>query len=206
MRQPGAYHHARFMGKSLYILKIYLLSEVFHLTRVEKRRVDRLAQFVVLLYGKYFLSTSLSTAAPRHDLNFWYDLQEYRQFDRVAADQALLSSRRHLWYLTPELIALSLFDDGVTVVEKKAMAETLLQFPKPDVFAPGKPGQPQFNPVAIHLTNEKPPLASFITERSWLMFHLINADSEWLNDDPSTWLHNAAYRTSTCSHFGKTFR
>lgn len=163
------------------------------MSRFEKARIRRLAQFVALLYGRYFLSASLSTAAPRLDLTFYYDLQEYRTYDREAANQALASVRRHLWYLTPELIILSLFDDEIPDVQKGAMAQTLRQLPKPQVFVPGKPGQPAFNPVAAKLTDLPPPFADFITSRSWLFFDLVNANTQWLNDDPSTWPNNPQY-------------
>lgn len=192
MRQPGAYHHARFMGKSIYLLKIFLMSDVFQLTRREKPRISRLAQFIALLYGKYFLS-SISSAAPLHDLNFWYDLKEYRRFDAQAADAALISVRRHLWYLSPELVIFSLFDDKVSAYEKKLMANAIVRIPRPQVFAPGKPSQPDFDPIAVNLTQHRPPLASFVSPRSWLFFHLVDGRTQWLNDEPSTWTQNPTY-------------
>ncbi len=194
MRQPGAFHHARFMGKSLYVLKTFMLSSQFPMSRFEKAGIRRIAQFVALLYGRYFLSASLSVDAPRLDLTFYYDLCEFRRYDQVAANQALTSVRRHLWYLTPELVILSLFDDNIPDIEKIVMAQTLRQIPKPHVFAPGKPGQPAFNPVAAKLTDLPPPFADFITSRSWLFFHLVNADTQWLYDEPSTWHNNPQYR------------
>ena len=68
-----------------------------------------------------------------------------------------------LWYLTPELITLSFYED-VPDAEKRLIVLTLLQIPRPPVVAPGKPGQPQFNPAALKLTAHTPPLANFILE------------------------------------------
>ena len=193
MRQPGALHHARFMAKSIYLLKMYLLSDTFPMVRREKANVSRLAKFVFLLYGKYFLTTPLSTAAPRNDIEFWYDLQKYRAVDMEVGDAALVSARRHLWYLTPELVVLALFDADLPDDEKKLMAQTLSHIPKPAAFIPGKPGQPAVNPVAASLTEIKPNLATFISSRSWLIFHLIDAETQWLREEPSTWHTNATY-------------
>ena len=71
---------------------------------------------------------------------------------------------RHLWYLTPERVVLALFDDELPEEDKQQMADTLLQIPHPTVFNPGKPAQPNFDPVAAHLGSMKPSLSDFISE------------------------------------------
>ena len=58
IRRPGADHHARFMSKAIYYLKIYLLKNVFVLHGREKKEVDRMAVYVAICYGKYFLLLS----------------------------------------------------------------------------------------------------------------------------------------------------
>ncbi len=136
MRRPGACHHARFMGKSIYVIKIFILSNVFQLSRHERQSVARVTQFVVLLYGRFFLASTLSAQAPRNDLQFWYDLKQFRDHDRVAADVALTSAHRHLWYLTPELVVFSLFDPNVPDDEKAIMATTRHNTPRPAAFQP----------------------------------------------------------------------
>ena len=190
---PGAFHHARFMGKSLYLLKIFLLHHIFPLTPVEQVKIERLVAYIVGIYARYFLSAPLSAAAPRHDLILWYDLQSYVQFDRDIARAALSSARRHLWYLCPELVVLALFDADTSVQERHVLALTLLNTPCPDNFATGKPGQPKFDPVAAHLGDDRPLLAAFVTERSWLLFHLLESRAEWLGDDLDTWHDNDDY-------------
>lgn len=181
------------MGKSIYILKIFLLKDLFPVTDNEMRKITRLVGFVLHLYGCFFLSASLSTAAPRIDLNFWYSLIQYQHIDPEIAASAKASMRRHLWYLTPELVVFGLFDDGLPNQEKQLMAVELRRKPRPLLFAPGKPGQPNFDPVAAHLTQVRPPLASFVTDRSWLLFSLLDANGDWLENDPSTWLNDPEY-------------
>ena len=127
-------------------MKIFLLSHIFPLARQARNRLTRLVGFVVQLYAP------LSTAAPRHDIIMWYDLQRYLDYDRQIADAALSSVRRHLWYLCPELVVLALFHDFTTYDEKQMIATTLFHTPRPIAFVTGKPGQPNFDPVAIHLT------------------------------------------------------
>ena len=190
---PGAYHHARFMGKSLYLLKIFLLHHEFPLAIQQSQNITRLVGFVIQLYGRYFLSAPLSTAAPRHDLTLWYDLKTYQHYDQEIAEAALGSVRRHLWYLCPELVVLALFDDHTTVDEKQQMAVTLCNMVHLGAFDIGKPGQPSFNLIAAKLTEEKPSLAEFLTERSWLLFHLLGSDARWLHEHPEVWSDNEDY-------------
>ena len=169
--KPGAYHHACFMGKSIYILKIYILSHVFtRLIPWQLASLEHLVCYIVCIYGRYFLSGPLADAAPRHDLQFWYDLQSYSHVDPQLSDKALRSMRNHLWSLAPELVVLPMFDNDVSDDEKELMAVTLLSYDQPQVFAPGKPAQPDFGPVADKLGNDRPALSQLISECSWLLF------------------------------------
>ena len=77
MRRPGAFHHARFMAKSLYILKIAMFKDHFALTNRQRNCFVALAQFVALIYAPYYLQSSLAIAAPRLDRALWLDLLAY---------------------------------------------------------------------------------------------------------------------------------
>lgn len=50
--QPGAYHHARWMSKAIYSLKIYLFRKSFALPSVLERSLFDLCQFIVFVYVK----------------------------------------------------------------------------------------------------------------------------------------------------------
>lgn len=160
----------------------------------ELRNVTRLVQFNILRYVKHFLTSPLATAAPRNDLIFIYDLREYREIDRVIAEAALASAYRHLWYLVPEMAVLALFDDNVSHPEKTELKTTLSTFPKLPVYPPGKPGHPAFNAQINKLTRAKPSLSTFISDRSWLLFSLIDANTDWLNEPSDTWNDIPAYQ------------
>ena len=200
MNSPGAYHHARFMGRCLYVLKIFLLLNLFPLSFQKKTSLKKIADFIILFYVKYFLSSRLSTAAPRLDLSFIYDMKCYSKllsptYQRKITDQAINSAKRHLWYLRPEQVILALFDPGTSEQEKEALAAALRSFLRPDVFEKGKP---DFRPVLDKLTDDKPSLSVFVTERSWLVFHLLEvspAELVWLEFPASTWEHYESYRS-----------
>ena len=90
-----------------------------------------------------------------------------------------LSLRRHLWYLTQELVVIVLFDNSLDRDVRSSMATRLLQTQIPQMFVPGKPEFPQMNNI--------PTLVQFIGTRSWLLFHLMYVDDTWLKMDPEEW-------------------
>ncbi len=74
--------------------------------------------------------------------------------------------------------------------DEKRMAATVNQTVRPTTFDPGKTGQPSFNPISALLVAQRPALANFITNISWLLFQLVNADTSWLLIEPSLWSTN----------------
>lgn len=80
IRSVGAIHHARFMAKAIALLKMTLLYRKYerHFTRAEWGQVKQLAEFVALIYGRYFLQSALSIPAPRLDLEFLASVCSYQ--------------------------------------------------------------------------------------------------------------------------------
>jgi len=67
-RSPGPVHHARWMAKLLYAMKIILFREqidVFQLIKAEETMLKRLIQFGVLLYSKARTKATLTEAPSR---------------------------------------------------------------------------------------------------------------------------------------------
>ena len=62
---PGPVHHARFMAKALYYLKMYLLLDhIPGLTKENKEEISDMAMFVSIFYAKWFLRAELPAASP----------------------------------------------------------------------------------------------------------------------------------------------
>ena len=80
-RVPGADHHARWMSKGIYVMKIQLLSEVFKMTAEEKEQIRRIFVFTVVLYARPWLQSSLPKSAARQDLTFHLNVLRYRYID-----------------------------------------------------------------------------------------------------------------------------
>ena len=160
LKKPGAYHHARFMGKSIYLLKIYILSLLFaRLTPRQTEDINRVVLFILSIYGMYFLKSSISLIAPRVDLQLLRQLNMFKSIDSKVSKVSLKVFQRHLWYLTPELVVLSLFDRDSSNDDKAAVAKELLKHKMPKQFVRGKPN---------FVTAEN--LVSCVSAQSWFLF------------------------------------
>ena len=81
--------------------------------------------FTVLVYVKAWFTAQSSAAAPRHDLQLLKAIDEYKHHHAAISAAALKKFLSHLWYLSPELIALSFFDDNVSHETKHATVRAL---------------------------------------------------------------------------------
>ena len=165
LKKPGACHHARFMAKAIYILKMFILSHVFNkLTVRQERIICRMTIFILSLYGKYFLQSSLSTAAPRLDKQFLTDIIMYETIDQEISITVLNSVKRHMWYLAAEMIPFALFDPEVPITEKKMIALALSGKNAPSSYQIGKPV------VSFDNVHDAETLHELVTEDSWFLF------------------------------------
>ena len=78
-RAPGAVHHARWMAKLLYAIKIHLFREEdgFKTTQKEKSQLERFVKFGALVYVKYWFEAPMVTNAAWADLSLWKDMTNY---------------------------------------------------------------------------------------------------------------------------------
>lgn len=193
MRQPGALHHARFMAKGLYLLKIAMLVDALpnrFLTPNQRDGVRRMAQFIAIFYTRYFLTARLPACAPRNDITLWKNMCNFRDYDRQIADAVKTSMKRHQWYLTEQIAVFCLFDDELPIEEKAEVAASLLAVQQPNQYPTGKPIFPN-----NRLYRGIPSLARLIGDNSYLIFHLLgwNANLGWLALPPPEWATHPDY-------------
>ena len=192
-RLPGPDHHARWMSKGIYVIKIRLLSNVFKLTEGENENIRRIFLFTVVIYAKAWLTSALSTSAARNDLTFHLNVLRYRELEPSVAFKVLQSIRNHGWYLSGQLVTLALADIELDDDEKEEMAKTLHSIPR----VPIQPGKPEF-PV-LDWRNEtlrRPRLSSLITPVSWLIFDILDLSGpqDWLQLPSHMWSMFSEYR------------
>ena len=103
----------------------------------------------------------------------------------------MTSVMRHLWFLSEDAVVFGLFDPGLLELEKREIADVLLQVPRPRNIPLGKPHMPH---NLMHVAN--PQLASFVGPRSWKLWDLLDIDSQWLNLAVNEWSTNADYQAA----------
>ena len=122
-RAPGAMHHARWMAKGIYAIKIYLFRHQFKLTKKESKNILDFALFVSLAYVKYWNEAPIGVRAPYNDIQFMNVLKRYP--DRKLSDKTVKAFSNHLWYLSEHLVGFAFFDDRVTEETKSKMVTNL---------------------------------------------------------------------------------
>ena len=189
-RLPGPDSNSRWMAKSIYCLKMQLLSKIFKMSPEEEQSVKEIAQFCMIFYPRFWLSTPLPCAAPREDLDFIYSLDEYQRLNSRFFWTLKKSVYLHLWYLTPALVVLSLFDKELEDETKEEMARTLHRTPR-TTQTTGKPEFPIIEPGARFK------MANLIGEQSWLLFDLfdLQGQQDWLLAPAPSWPLSSDFRT-----------
>ena len=168
MERPGAFHHARFMAKSIYYLKMFMLTTQLLnralITHLEANQIEKMATFIILMHAKYFLQTSLTTAAPRLDLEFWSNANGYSQVNDDISNAVMQSVHRQMFYLAEETVLFSLCDDDTPCYEKKQLVEALLECDRPQTFPPMKPAFKVDK--LLGKPHDEPKLKDFVRTRS----------------------------------------
>lgn len=120
---PGAMHHARWMAKVIYALKMVLFESQFTMTSREKQGLIEVALFIALVYGRFWHEAPLASNATLNDAQMLELIQKYP--NRIVADAAFTALSRHLWFFSEHLVGLAFFDSRVDTSVKRAMVANL---------------------------------------------------------------------------------
>lgn len=86
---PGAVHHARWMAKALYSLKIFLFRKQFDLTEQQIQGLAAVNVFLIRYYIQLWFKCSDPSVAARTDLQFIQDMIKYIKVDAKMAKAIL---------------------------------------------------------------------------------------------------------------------
>ena len=95
-RIPGAFHHARWMAKAIYSLKIFIFREQLHMTEDELSSIKSICLFIVNLYVKMWFEASTAIKAPNNDVEFTKNAIKYRHIDQGVSEKVLKKYLLHL--------------------------------------------------------------------------------------------------------------
>lgn len=186
-RAPGPTSHARFMGKGIYDLKMFLFRDQFKLSAVQLKGIREMCIFIVRLYIKAWFCCMNPIAAPNLDFNFILDSILYAETDKVASEKILEKMSNHMWYLSEETIGLAFFDPNVSAEVKRKMVERLNSETPIVKLANGRKLQtpqdlPQYD------------LSAFVSKKTKIFFNRFGISDEFLNCDPLIWETNDEFQ------------
>lgn len=190
---PGAFHHARWMSKANYSLKMYLFRDQFSMSSEELEGIRETCIFIVMLYVEAWFTCPKAILAPNHDLQFLKKLYRYKDIDESISNVAVDKFSNHLWYLNAETTALSFFDDQIPLPIKRKMVAELNPYDEVNDMYPRKF---QLNLKDIeHFCNYE--IDSFVTPQTRSFFARFEIDEEFLKLDPSMWPENDSFQNGS---------
>ena len=176
-KAPGAIHHARWMAKALYSLKIWMFRGQFRLTAREERGLCDICLFIVRVYVRAWFNAPLASHSPKNDLHFFQQLSSY---DNTAITKvAGHKFAGHLWYLSEELIALAFFDDDLSADTKRAMVKSIKE--RDDIDNPAKRAQVDLREC------QGMAIEDFVIKNTRTFFVRSGLPSEFLDYNPNLW-------------------
>lgn len=189
IRAPGAFHHARWMAKAIYCIKIFLYRDEFKLTAKEKKSITDLSIFIVRVYVEAWFTAPFPHKAPYHDLQFIKNLINYKVIDSDLSQATVSKIKNHLWYLTHEACALAFFDDDISVEVKKCMVKALEQ---EDSLEKGD------KRVKLNSINEieNKDICDFISKSTLNFFKRLRLSTDFLSKNPQNWKDIDEYKTN----------
>ena len=158
------------------------------LNKSEKDMLQMSTDFIVTFYGSYFLKSPIAAQAPSNDLDAFKLSLEMMSNELYKSKYGPLAKKlhsslvRHSWYLTPQLVILSIANGDLDSNERAEIALKLISFDPPslDDFSTEQPDSPtHILPMSV--------LSDFVTEESWLIFTYLGISREmiktWIDDN-----------------------
>lgn len=189
-RTPGPMHHARWMSKAIYSIKVWLFRRQFKLTAREEKGLREMCCFIVLIYVECWFTAPSAVQAPRRDLNLMKALLNYSATNSDISAATSETLKRHLWYLSEENVGLSLFDEEVSLSVKRRLLMNMKSDEVDDYEKPNKRCNYDLKTIA------KSHLDSFASPYTMHFFQKLSLPTDFLDADPSSWEANQTYRAA----------
>ncbi|KAL4119640.1 hypothetical protein QTP88_012435 [Uroleucon formosanum] len=193
-KKPGAIHHARWMAKAIYSLKIYLFREQFRLTVKEETALRNICIFIIRLYIKSWFDAPSAIKAPFQDLTFIKNLLNYIAIDKDTSQIAIKKFCGHLWYLSAELCGFAFFDEAVSIDTKRKIVKALNNEKSTSEML----STTQRIIISPKNANEllEREIEDFVCVKTNNLFKRFAINTDFLKLDPSTWRSNEDFQKS----------
>ena len=186
IQRPGADHHARWMSKAIYILKMSLVQhQIPALHWTQKKKVAKMALFVVFVYLEAWFLAAVLVSAASNDLALYKRADSFKAVDKKVSRSATKVLNRHTWYLTEELIALAIFDEGLPKETRDLIAAKIGNLDVEE-FEIKKPSLPTITAATA--------VSDFVGPRSRIVFDLLEVPTNFLREED--WQLQPEYSTT----------
>lgn len=175
---PGPMHHARWMSKVIYSFKVWMFSGQFKLTKKELHGLERFLVFIIKFYLKAWTTATEAVLAPASDLALLQQLTAFEEHDQEVAKAASKKLASHLWYLSEELVGLSLFDDSVPHDMKAKIVQKMGE--------EGLENPPKRAVVDLNDIQNKT-LEDFASTNSLTLFNRMGLQTSFIETNPASW-------------------
>lgn len=187
IRMPGAIHHARWMAKAIYCLKIFIFRQQFKMEQKEKEALMELSVFIILIYVKAWILAPIAPSAPNNDLKLLSKLSGYKTIDQDISQIALQKFMNHLWYFSSEAVGLAFFDVNIPIEEKEKMVASLSEKELEH--------EKKYRMRMDELPNVlKSGLHQFVNEGTRRFFSRFKIQDEFLQKNPKDWPDNEIFQ------------
>nr|CAR82250.1 hypothetical protein [Cotesia congregata] len=188
--KPGAFHHARWMSKAIYSLKICIFRDILDIDDETKKNLLDICLFIVFIYVPFWFEAPLAALAPNQDLRFLKAVYQYKTIDKQISEAVLNKFKNHLWYLNGETAALSFFDENISFSIKRKMVKALENNENQDFDSSKRYG---IHTISEIVNLQKKDIDFFINSDSLQFFERFNIDKNFLKLDVETWADNNDY-------------
>ena len=172
IQRPGADHHARWMSKAIYTLKVtLLLPQLTALPWYRKKQLEKMTLYIVFVYLRSWFTAPLLYSAATADLELQQRMRKFSRVHKKLAEVGETVLQRHTWYLTEELLPLCLFSPAPTETLNN-VAQMISTLPDSDLPLQ-KPILPTIPPGSS--------LPDFVGPRSILLFKLLQVPHSFLS-------------------------
>ena len=168
---------------------MFLFRHQFQLTPEEENALCDICIFLVSIYVEAWFSAPSAAKAPYLDFCVLSKLFEYQTVDCDISRVALKKLQNHLWYLSPEAVALAFFYSSLSFESKQRMIDALNY----------KSESSNKNVKRLQIQIDKLPeifkkgIEQFVSSTTKAFFKRFELDDQFLQTEPSTWSENRSF-------------
>ena len=184
---PGAMHHARWLSKIIYCIKMFIFRGELNLLDNQVAKLEAFCLFIIQIYLKNWYDCSKPARASNNDLQLLKEIYNFRKIDQDIADAALKSISNHLIYLDEIHVALAFFDTRLSAETKAKMIKNLNK-ECPNVTLDSK------NIWSINFDDVQ--LEDLVSRNTLDFFNICGLDSSFLIKPIEYWSEYPAYESA----------